>query len=367
MHDKMIKVGFVGLGLMGGSIAKAMGQALPQVTIVAYDKNKEALALALMEGTINQMTDKIDTHFLDCDYIFLCAPVSFNTAYLKQLKPYLTNDTILTDVGSVKLPIHEEIEILGMESNFIGGHPMTGSEKSGYSSSTPLILENAYYILSPSSRVSSDKVKRLKKLILSLKGIPLILDPKEHDYSTGIVSHLPHILAATLVDFTKAQDTEDYLLKKLAAGGFRDLTRIASSSPTMWQHICLENHGFMGEILDDYIELLTKVRTMIVTCDGTGIHDVFMQAREYRNSLPEGESGAIKKEHTIYCDLADETGGIAAIATVLAGANISIKNIGILHNREFEEGVLQIDFYDKSAKNGAIKALQKKGYIIYEY
>ena len=187
------KIGFIGLGLIGGSIAKAIRQYYPDYEIVAFDKNKETLALATQESVIQVACTSIDNNFQNCDYIFLCAPVAFNTAYLQQMLPYLHDDLILTDVGSVKTPIHEEVIRLGLEPYFIGGHPMAGSEKSGFSNAKPILIENAYYILTPSSSVSEEKVTRYHDLVESLHALPLILDYKEHDYVTGTISHLPHI------------------------------------------------------------------------------------------------------------------------------------------------------------------------------
>ena len=135
------KIGFIGLGLIGGSIAKAIRQYYPDYDIIAFDKNKESLALAIQEGTIHTSCSSIDDNFRGCNYIFLCAPVTYNAAYLSQLKDLLDENCILTDVGSVKTSIHEEVIRLGMEANFIGGHPMAGSELSGYANSSADILK----------------------------------------------------------------------------------------------------------------------------------------------------------------------------------------------------------------------------------
>ncbi len=126
------KIGFIGLGLIGGSIARAVRQYFPDYEIVAFDKNKETLALATQESVIDVAATTIDDNFRNCRYLFLCAPVSYNTAYLRQIREYLHDDCILTDVGSVKTNIHKEVEALGIERYFIGGHPMAGSEKTGY-------------------------------------------------------------------------------------------------------------------------------------------------------------------------------------------------------------------------------------------
>ena len=191
--NKIKKIGFVGLGLIGGSIAKAVRHYYPDYEIIAFDKNKETLALATQESTINVACTSIDDNFANCDYIFLCAPVSFNTAYIKQLRQYLHKDCILTDVGSVKSSIHKEVIKLGIEEYFIGGHPMAGSEKSGFANSKAILIENAYYILTPSSKVSQEKVDDYARFVESLRALPVQLTYEDHDYITGVISHLPHI------------------------------------------------------------------------------------------------------------------------------------------------------------------------------
>lgn len=363
-HKK--KIGFVGLGLIGGSIAKAIRQYYPDYKIIAFDKSKESLALATQESVIDIACSSIDDNFANCNYIFLCAPVSYNTAYLKQLKNYLHEDCILTDVGSVKSSIHKEVIALGIEPNFIGGHPMAGSEKSGFANSKAILIENAYYILTPSEKVSKEKVREYASFIESLKSLPVVLSYEEHDYITGVISHLPHIIASTLVNFVKKQDGKEELMKQLAAGGFKDITRIASSSPTMWQHICLKNQKNIVDILDQYIDLLGQARTLVKEGSEQDIYEMFDSSRSYRNSIPGGSSGPIKRMFAIYCDIVDEAGGIAAIATILAANNINLKNIGIIHNREFEEGVLRIEFYDEDSSHKAANVLQKYRYVVYE-
>ena len=359
-------IGFIGLGLIGGSIAKAIRQYYPDYQILAFDKSRETLALAMQDGTIDISCTAIDEQFSHCSYLFLCAPISYNNAYLSQLKDLIHPDCILTDVGSVKTAIHEEITRLSLDANFIGGHPMAGSEKSGYSNSKAMLIENAYYVLTPSVEVSDEKVARYESFVTALKALPVILDYKKHDYVTGTISHLPHIIAASLVNFVKDTDTKDELMKHLAAGGFKDITRIASSSPTMWQNICTQNKENISQILGSYIETLTKAKELVDAGDEQGVYNLFDSSRTYRNSISETSAGPIKKNFAVYCDIIDEAGGIAAIATILASNNISIKNIGIVHNREFEEGVLRIEFYDEDSSKRAVGLLQKFRYIVYE-
>ena len=360
------KIGFIGLGLIGGSIAKAVRRYFPDYEILAFDKNRETLALAVQEGTIHTACSSIDDNFRGCDYIFLCAPVSYNTAYLSQLKNMIDQDCILTDVGSVKTSIHEEVIALGMEENFIGGHPMAGSEKSGFVNSKAHLIENAYYILTPSAKVSDEKLEKYRNFVEALKALPVILDYREHDRITGTISHLPHIIASVLVNFVHDTDTEDELMKALAAGGFKDITRIASSSPVMWQQICLKNRDNISRILGNYIDALGRAKSLIESGSEEGLYTMFEESKDYRDSMPNSSAGPIKKQFALYCDIIDEAGGIATIATILASSGISIKNIGIIHNREFEEGVLRIEFYDESSSVKAAALLRKYRYIVYE-
>ena len=360
------KIGFIGLGLIGGSIAKAIRRYYPDYEILAFDKNRETLALAVQEGIIHTSCSSIDENFRGCSYIFLCAPVSCNTAYLPQLKGLIDKDCILTDVGSVKTSIHEEAAALGLEENFIGGHPMAGSEKSGFANSKAHLIENAYYILTPSSRVSEEKISAYRDFVTSLKALPIVLDYREHDNITGTISHLPHIIASTLVNFVHDTDSRDGLMKALAAGGFKDITRIASSSPVMWQQICLKNGKNISHILGEYINALSRARELVDSGSEEALYTMFESSKDYRDSMPNSSAGPIKKQFALYCDIIDEAGGIATIATILASNNINIKNIGIIHNREFEEGVLRIEFYDGESSSKATELLQKYHYIVYE-
>ena len=360
------KVGFIGLGLIGGSIAKAIRQYHPTYEIVAFDKNKETLALATQESVIDVAATTIDDNFRNCSYIFLCAPVSYNTAYLKQVAKYLGKECILTDVGSVKTNIHDEVTALGLGSHFIGGHPMAGSEKSGYPNSKAMLIENAYFVLTPCAETKQENLDRYAAFVQQLGAIPVILEAHQHDYITGTISHLPHIIAASLVNFVRDNDTKEELMKNLAAGGFKDITRIASSSPTMWQHICVKNKENISQILANYIETLQQAKALVDQGDEQGLYQLFDTSRNYRNSLPSTSAGPIKKTFAVYCDIIDEAGGIATIATILASNNLNIKNIGIVHNREFEEGVLRIEFYDENSSGKAALLLQKYRYIVYE-
>ena len=362
----MKTIGFIGLGLIGGSIAKAIRKYHEDYRLLAYDQDRETLAAAVSSNMIDAVCEEHDERFRSCDYIFLCAPVEFNVKYLEYFKDNIGPDTILTDVGSVKGIIHKEVERLGMESRFIGGHPMAGSEKTGFEASSDRLIENAYYIITPGGEVALERLTDFTEMISSLGAIPMVLTSEEHDFITAGVSHLPHIIASALVNLVNMLDSDQEYMKTIAAGGFRDITRIASSSPIMWQNICLKNKDNIVDILDQYIDSLEDFKEAIEREDDLDLYNRFESSRNYRNSMPSSSAGPIKKAFAVYCDIIDEAGGIAAIATILASNNISIKNIGIVHNREFEEGVLRIEFYDEDSSKRAVGLLQKFRYIVYE-
>lgn len=357
--------GFLSLGLIGGSIALAIRSACPGTKIVAYARRQSTIDEALAAGIIDEGTTQIGGQFHDCDMIFLCAPVAVNNQFLEQLKPFLSEKTILTDVGSVKGCIHEAVERLGLNRQFIGGHPMAGSEKTGLSNASPILLENAYYILTPTEEVPRKAVDAYYALVKKIGAIPLILSHEEHDYAVAAISHVPHLAAAALVNLVRDHDTADGTMKLIAAGGFKDITRIASSSPEMWESICMSNAEHIADLLDDYIASLQTISTAVRDKRQGFAFDLFTASKQYRDSFANPAHGPIKKPYICYVDIPDEPGSIAAIATLFARENISMKNIGIVHNRDFEEGVLQVEFYDQSALDSAFSLLQKLDYAVY--
>ena len=168
------------------------------------------------------------------------------------------------------------------------------------------------------------------------------------------------------MNLVKTLDNDAEYMKTIAAGGFRDITRIASSSPVMWQQICLENTQNISNVLDDYIRMLIQIRCAIDNKDPDYIYQMFASSRDYRDSIDVVDNGLTRKAYVLYLDLAGEAGGIATITTILAMDNISIKNIGIIHNREFEEGVLKIEFYEEEAMERGKALLKKRNYIVYD-
>lgn len=358
-------IAFIGLGLIGGSIARKVRQTHPTTRIMAYDKAKQTLEAAKSDGTIDIILDGIDENLSQCDLIILCTPVSFNESYLRAVKPYLSPNCIVSDVGSTKTAIHETVIELDMEAQFIGGHPMAGSERTGYACSKPNLLENAYYVITPTFKSLQSDIDRMIDFARSLSALPLVLDYKEHDYSVAAISHVPHLIAAGLVNLVADSDSKDQVMKRIAAGGFKDITRIASSSPVMWEQICMTNRDNIISLLEDYISSMQQIVTNLKDHDSTAIYDCFKRSGTYRNSISDRGNSTLNPEFALFCDIPDKAGAISVIASLLSFEEISIKNIGINHNRELQEGTLKIEFHDQKACDRATACLEYHHYKIY--
>ncbi|MBO6109227.1 MAG: prephenate dehydrogenase [Eubacterium sp.] len=362
---KRLNLGFIGFGLIGGSIARAIKRESAGFNILVYSRRKNpALDKGVKEGVIDRIVYEIDDSFSECDIIFLCAPVEKNIEFMKMVKGVMKRDCILTDVGSVKGRIVKEADRMGLSGRFIGGHPMAGSEKTGYENSTDILLQNAFYLLTPTSHNESGDVEMLKDVITLTGATCVVLKPEEHDRITALISHIPHLIAVALVNLARINDDGEQTLKMFAAGGFRDITRIASSSPQMWEDICMENSEAILTYLVEFEQMIREDREAIKAGNGSKIHEDFAVAGEYRDSLPTKASAFVDKTHEIFVNIDDRTGAIATVATILSVSGLNIKNIGIINNREFADGVLRIELSSAFDAEAAKNLLLKNGYDV---
>ena len=369
MNDTTIA--FIGLGLIGGSLAKGIKRARPDIRIMAYMRTRSKLEQAKKDGIVDVILDGIDEQLKECDLIFLCTPVEYNAQYLSKIRSYLKPGALITDVGSTKTDIHEEILRQGLTDYFVGGHPMAGSEKTGYENATDHLLENAYYIVTPPEGLDqsgsetgnippkyAENANRIIAVAQTVGAIPLVLDYREHDKVVAAISHLPHLVASSLVNLVKDADSPAGTMKRVAAGGFKDITRIASSSPEMWEQICMTNVEPIADMLERYIGSLQDILSEIKGLQGEAIYKLFEKSRDYRNTITDRAKGSVEPSYAFSVDVADEVGAISTIAVILAAKGISIKNIGINNNRERGEGALKIEFYDEASMTAAWKRLE---------
>ena len=358
------KIGIIGLGLIGGSLAKAFKNRVGTKTVAAMNRNEDVLKIAYDEGVIDMYSTEVNEIFNDCDVVFICTPVNHICHYAEELLPYIRKDCIISDVGSTKGNIYDRMKAVKGDFFYIGGHPMTGSEKFRYTASKEHLFENAYYIVAPDERVPQHMVENFTRVIKQIGAIPVEVSPYLHDYIVASISHVPHIIASSLCNNVRILDTPQGHMHKIAAGGFKDITRIASSNPDMWESICFENKDQILKVLTSLEEVIGEVKKELTADDHSKVHNFFNEARMYRDSFSNITPGSFVKRYEIMIDVVDKPGSIAIIAVLLSSHNINIKNMSIVNNRERENGVLYVSFDSEEQRIKSINLLKELNYEV---
>lgn len=381
------QVGVVGLGLIGGSLAKAI-RLRTGLAVIGLDRSADVIRAALADRVltagaviggaapaVTSADDRTDTGadadsgvgsdagdaaswslLSGCAVVFICTPAA--TVPDLAARAAASCGGLITDVASVKQPILEKIKL----ERFIGGHPMAGSEKQGYAFASESLLENAVYVLclQEDSRLPYAEVRRLEQLIRQIGATPVHLGAREHDRAVAAVSHLPHVAAAALSLLAARSDQGS--LARLAAGGFRDITRIASSDPGLWAGITSESREALLPLLDDYAGLIEEFRAALADGDQSALHRFFFQAAQYRNSLPVDGRGALAAHSSLTVYVTDRPGVLGHVTTLLGENGINISNIRIRELRTYEGGCLQLLLPDSSQAVRAAWLLKEAGY-----
>ena len=359
----MKTVGIVGLGLIGGSLAISLKHKDAMVNIIAYDRLEEPLLKAMEDGSIDHYTKKINENFTACDTVFICVPAAEAAEVMEQLRRYVKRGATVSDVCSVKADICGMARKYKDEFTFIGGHPMAGSEEAGYGAARRYLFENAYYLLTPYEDTPEDRLTELTGLVRKTGAIPLVLSPEAHDFMVGAISHVPHVVAMALVNaVSKCCGSNDMVLS-LASGGFKDITRIASSSPKMWNDISIKNKDNIFKILEQFKEIISVYEDMLASGSQDGISALFQEAKSYRDSF--SSAGRHSGTHTVRADIEDRPGALSLITTAFAFNSINIKNIGIANNRDFDGGILEIMVENSGDVDRAAEVLRSNGFQVY--
>ena len=336
----------VGLGLIGASMALGIKRDHPDYEILGYNRSKPSRDIALERGMIDHATDDFASFAPLADIIILTLPIKQTIAFIQELASLgLKEGVLISDAGSTKSAIVNSAEenFAGKSVRFIGGHPMAGSHKTGAASADVNLFENAYYIFTPSSLTTSDTLEEMKSLLSGLHARFIEIDAEEHDKVTSQVSHFPHILASGLMEQTALYAREHELAGRFAAGGFRDMTRIAESEPGMWTSILLSNRETIIERIEDFKGRLDEISQAIRDEDEGQIWDFFNQAREQRQAMEIHKRGGVDSSYDLFVDIPDEEDVILRILELLRGT--SLVNIHINEeNREDVHGILQISF-----------------------
>ena len=335
-----------GLGLIGASMALGIKRDHPDYEILGYNRSQASRDIALERGIIDRATDDFASFAPLADVIILTLPIKQTIAFIQELADLdLKEGVIISDAGSTKSAIVEAAEkyLTGKSIRFVGAHPMAGSHKTGAASADVNLFENAYYIFTPSRLTSHGTLEEMKDLLSGLHARFIEIDAKEHDRVTSQISHFPHILASGLMEQTAVYAQEHEMTRRFAAGGFRDMTRIAESEPGMWTSILLSNRETILERIEDFKERLDEIGQAISKGEEEQIWNFFNQAREQRQAMEIHKRGGVDSSYDLYVDVPDEEDVILRILELLRGT--SLVNIHINEeNREDIHGILQISF-----------------------
>jgi prephenate dehydrogenase len=356
------RIAIIGTGLIGGSLGRAIKTRLSEVEIVGVDE-AEILDEAIRLGAIDVPAANARDAVSAADLVFIATPLSSIPGVLRELAGSLRAGTVVTDVGSVKSPVvHYAKEVLPKNVHFIGGHPMAGSASGGIEQSDPLLFENAVYVLTSDDETLPQEALSLAELITAIGGRVLVMSAEKHDRVAAAVSHLPQLLAVLLVEAAYDVGGDDALVTTLAAGGFRDMTRIADSPFRTWEGILAANHGNVLDALATFAAGLQKLRNRLIEEDYPEVNHVFDRARTCRSDIPTDMRGFLSPLHRISVGLEDRKGALHEVTGVLAEAGISIKDIELLKIREGASGSFRIGFASAEDAQVAAVTLGKAGF-----
>lgn len=356
------RTAIIGTGLIGGSMGIRLRERRLVEMVVGYDQSEAALEQALARGAVDCCAKSAREAVAGAELVIMAVPVLSIAALVEEIEPALAPGSVITDVGSTKLEVTRAVEkILPRNTCFIGGHPMAGSEESGIAGAEPALLENAIYVLTPGKSAPPQEVKRLTRLLEAAGAQPLVLDPAGHDALAAYVSHLPHLAASALVDSVMRFGKVDLVLA-LAAGGFRDTTRVALGNPALWRDICLSNRRVLARALTDFSQSINELAGHLAAGDGAALEEYLNRAREFRRRVPRRGRGILPDLHEVMVLVPDVPGVIGRLAGLLGDAGINIASIEILHVREMEGGSVRLGFRDHPGQEQALAVLKAAGY-----
>jgi len=350
----------IGTGLIGGSIGMALRRQGWWVTGSDTDPSRAGRALEL--GAIDEvgMDGGAEATFIA---VPARAVAGVATAVLslqdepqvrtRQGRPRLQ---VVTDVASTKAGVVGAVR----HPRFVGGHPMAGSEQEGVDGADPDLFLGATWALTPDEHTSGDAYSMVQALVRSLGANPVPVEPRHHDELVALVSHVPHLTAATLMNLAADAAADDATLLRLAAGGFRDMTRVAAGHPGIWPDVVGENRDAILSTLDHLLAGLAKLRAVVDAGDRGGLLELLRRAREARVNLPSG-APELDKASEVRVPVPDRPGVIAEVSTLLGGLGVNIFDVEITHSTEGDRGVLVL-VIDASAEEVVRTALASRGY-----
>ena len=287
-------IAIIGLGLIGSSIAHAVRATMPSVRITGYDSDPAVRARVIELGFCDDVSDNAGAAVIDADLVMLCVPVGVMADVAADIAADLPDDAVISDAGSSKESVLAALTETLPGARIIPAHPVAGTENSGPDAGFATLFHDRWCILTPPEDASAGDIERVKAFWEKLGANIEIMDAKHHDLVLAVTSHLPHLIAYTIVG--TASDLEDVTrgeVIKYSAGGFRDFTRIAASDPTMWRDVFLSNKEAVLEMLQRFSEDLTALQRAIRWDKGDELFDLFSKTRAIRRRIiEEGQDDA---------------------------------------------------------------------------
>jgi prephenate dehydrogenase len=360
------KITVIGLGLIGGSLAISLKELNENFLITGFDSEADAMSIARYRKIIDRIGIDYKDSVKDADLVVIATPISHIYSVIKEIKDWLKKGAIVTDVGSAKAKIVKEVaDLLPDDVIFIGGHPMAGSENEGVLSANPGLFRNAFYILTPTGSTKTEALMALHTLYTKMGSIVVTIEPEEHDKIVSLISHLPHVLSTNLVKLVNDKQKEIKNLFKLSAGGFRDMTRIATSNPRMWVDITIENKKEIALAINEYIKYLEDFRDNLESSNEDFVKDHYMESRKARINLPKFIEKDISKLYELMISIPDKKGVLSEVTLAISSKGINIEDISIFHSTEVKTGgILKILVQGENAGEIAKEAIESKGYDV---
>ena len=361
----MRSITIIGCGLMGGSLGLSLKMARPDVYITGWDV-PGSLETALQRGAIDRAAESLVDAAEGADVIVLATPLSATMAIIEELQGHVSPETWIHDLCSVKGPVAAQVKSRLAHDRFLGGHPMTGSEKSGIRSADAALYENATYVLCADGSMPRDESFRaLIDLLTSSGALLLEMDAHVHDRIAAHVSHVPQLLSVLLVNLAADARKQDPDVLRLAAGGFRDMTRIAGSPYPMWEDILHANRSEVEGALLSFQALLNDLLADLGDSRFGAIGERFHSAEQTRDFIPNDGKGFLKPLADVFVFTADRPGALVALTGALYDADLSIKDIELLRIRENRGGTFRLGFETSEAAHQAIRVLSEVGFTAY--
>jgi prephenate dehydrogenase len=356
------RIAIIGVGLIGGSFALAVKRRFPATYLVGYDK-PSVLKRALQRNAIDEGSTSIARTVVHADLVLLATPVSSTLTLLPKLSTHVSPGTIITDVGSVKQIVAAMADMFFPNGNFIGGHPMTGAEFSGINAAHPLLFQSAVYLLTPTHKTNKKHLAHLSQFLKELDTRVMQLSATEHDSTVAALSHLPQLAAVALMNTVGSKHRIASKRLALGAGGFRDMTRIASSPFTFWNDILKFNQQEIRKALTIYINVLRSYEHKL-SSSSEALKKEFQLSRRLRSSLPRSMKGYLSPLIDISVFVDDKPGQLALLTTTLAKAKINIKDLELLKVREYRGGTFRLSLESHRVAEEAKRVLLRAGFEV---